>query len=121
MPKPAVSLLALLAVGGSPAALAADPPGTETATYDYELIHVRLDEGLSPQQFSGALFMGDVTAGSTRHPSSSEFRVVINESNVGTIVDCQLGLGGPTNDDIVQVGSFAQQAEGDVDALLHEP
>jgi hypothetical protein len=115
--------IAALTVGVSFAALAADPPGTETARYDYEWIHLRMEPeaGGSPGAFSGILFMGDVTANSFRFPSTSNLQGFIRARTGEVVLDCSVGVGGPGNDDIVQVGPFAQQAQGNTERLFANP
>ena len=124
MPKVALSLLALLVVGVGPAALAQDPnqQPIQTATYTYEMMHLRMENqaGGSLPRFKGVLSLVDITAGPP-FIGSSRINALIKETNTGeTVLDCQLGLSG-NDHDIVQVGPFAQQAHGDIESILLDP
>jgi hypothetical protein len=118
-------LLALLAAGVSHVAFAADALPTETARYDYEWIHLRLVEAPDPPRYSGAIQLEEVTALTSRGINESRASILIKQDFLTNLIDCHLHLGssgpGSSNHDIIQVGPFAQQAEGDIDALLNDP
>jgi hypothetical protein len=97
-----------------------------TARYDYEFVHLNMGDGTSSGAGSllGAVFMGDTTT-STLATGSSESRLnaYIRDGSTGqVIIDCNFGIGaagpGTSNDNIVAVGPFAQEAHGDAADFL---
>lgn len=116
MKRLALTLLATVAF-----AAPATAQGTQTATHEYEWIHVRV--GDNQVGHLGSLFMGDITTKDVRSNSfSSQLQGVIRRSPNGEVIlDCQLDVGGPDRDNIVQVGPFAQEAIGDAANLLANP
>jgi hypothetical protein len=116
-----LAMAAVLALAGSADAQQPQPP---TVKYIYEWVHVRVGGRLGQgQPFAGVLFMGDVTSTTGNGTNESILDGYIHNAKTGEVIlDCNLAIGRQfANDDIVQVGPFAQEAHGDASRLLESP